>query len=136
MYNYYQSESTECGIVCIAVALKQLGAPIDLSELRRKYVISSRGMNVKEIIDIAAAQGLVGRAVKCELNEVPDLQLPAILHWGLNHFVVLEKVKGKIATICDPAIGKRKFKLDKCITSSWKHLKFCRCRLLIIDYVI
>ena len=66
---------------------------------------------MKELVDIAASLGLVGRAVRCELEELADLQCPAILHWGLNHFVVLEKVKGNIATIIDPAVGKMQCKM-------------------------
>ncbi len=108
-----QSESTECGLACIAIALEKLGAPVDLSELRRKHVISARGSTVKELVDIAASLGLVGRAVRCELHELVDLKCPAILHWGLNHFVVLEKVKGQKFTINDPAIGLSQLNLNK-----------------------
>ena len=110
---HIQSESTECGLACIAIALDKLGAPVDLSELRRKHVISARGSTLKELVDIASSLGLVGRAVRCELHELPDLKCPAILHWGLNHFVVLEKVKGNSFTINDPAVGRSQLKLNK-----------------------
>jgi ATP-binding cassette subfamily B protein RaxB len=110
---HHQSETSECGLACLSIALEQLGAPIDLSELRRKHVISTRGLTVKELVDIAATLGLVGRAVRCELEELADLQCPAVLHWGLNHFVVLEKVKRSVALIHDPAVGRSRFKLDQ-----------------------
>lgn len=107
----YQSETAECGLACIAIALDQLGAPLEMSELRRKHVVSSRGLNVKEVVDIAASVGLVGRAVRCELDELVDLKCPAILHWGLNHFVVLQRVKANVAHIYDPAVGQSKMKI-------------------------
>lgn len=113
MSHHHQSETTECGLACLAIALDKLGAPVELSALRRKHFISSRGLTVKELIGIAASLGLVGRAVRCELEELPDLKCPAVLHWGLNHFVVLEKLKDGVATINDPAVGKSQFKFPQ-----------------------
>jgi ATP-binding cassette subfamily B protein RaxB len=43
-----------------------------------------------------------------ELEELGQLQLPCILHWDLNHFVVLKKVGRGHITILDPAVGERK----------------------------
>lgn len=42
-----------------------------------------------------------------------QLTLPCILHWNLNHFVVLKRVTrgGKKITICDPAVGERTLSL-------------------------
>ena len=65
MYQAFQSESTECGLACIAIVLAAYGAPVDLAELRRKHYVSSRGLTLKEVVDIASANGLVGRAVRC-----------------------------------------------------------------------
>ncbi|WP_101480366.1 cysteine peptidase family C39 domain-containing protein [Janthinobacterium sp. 61] len=36
---------------------------------------------------------MVGRTISCEVNELRDLICPSILHWGFQHFVVLERVK-------------------------------------------
>lgn len=106
MKQIYQSETSECGLACIAITLDLLGCSADLSELRRKYSISGRGLKVSEVVDIAASLALVGRAVKCELSELQDLKLPSILHWGLHHYVVLETCRGSKITINDPAIGR------------------------------
>jgi ATP-binding cassette subfamily B protein RaxB len=43
--------------------------------------------------------------VRCEVFELADLQLPAILHWNLNHFVVLRRVMRDGIEIHDPAQG-------------------------------
>lgn len=45
------------------------------------------------LIGVADRLGLISRAVKVPLEQVPDLRLPAILHWDMSHFVVLERVK-------------------------------------------
>lgn len=106
MRAYFQAETNECGLACIAISLGLLGSAIDLSELRRRHLVSARGLRLKELADIAAANGLVTRAVRCELDEVPDLKCPAILHWGMQHYVVLERVRRGRARIHDPAIGR------------------------------
>ncbi len=111
MYLSYQSETSECGLACIALALAQLGAPVELAELRRKHGVSARGLSVKELLAIAASVGLVARAVRCELAELRDLTCPAILHWGMQHYVTLERVKGDQVTIHDPAIGRRRLSI-------------------------
>jgi len=52
--------------------------------------------------------GFQTRAIKIEMEHLAQLSCPAILHWNMNHFVVLTKVKGKTLTIHDPALGERK----------------------------
>ncbi|MFZ6861666.1 cysteine peptidase family C39 domain-containing protein [Undibacterium sp. Ji67W] len=61
----------------------------------------------------ASTLQLSTRPLRLELEELLELQLPCILHWNLNHFVVLKKVtkywQGKITlTLLDPAVGERR----------------------------
>ncbi|AUI91610.1 hypothetical protein BVV10_18050 [Xanthomonas oryzae pv. oryzae] len=57
--------------------------------------------------------GGTSRPLRLGMENLSQLQLPSILHWDLNHFVVLAKVgKGKV-TILDPAIGERILSLDE-----------------------
>lgn len=90
-----------------------MGANVDMALLRRTYQISSRGMTLKEIRDIATDLGMVGRAVSCEINELRDIKCPAILHWGFQHFVVLEHVQRDKVIVNDPAVGKRTLGLEE-----------------------
>lgn len=66
---------------------------------------------LKQLIELGDSLGLVSRALQCSLEEVHKLQTPCILHWDMNHFVVLTKVSGKGASakfaINGPAVGKR-----------------------------
>lgn len=103
----YQSEATECGLACIAMASETLGAPVSLIELRRRFPVSLRGSTLKHLVEIIDAIGLSGRAVRCEVEELSDLTLPAILHWNFNHFVVLQKVRRSKVLVLDPARGAR-----------------------------
>jgi ATP-binding cassette subfamily B protein RaxB len=100
-----QTETSECGLACLAIAAERFGSKIEIATLRQKYAISSRGMTLREVKDIAADMGMVGRAVRCELSELGDLKTPAILHWGFSHFVVLDRVTGPRVRIRDPAVG-------------------------------
>lgn len=114
MMNFsYQSETSECGLACIALVLAAHGAPVDIAELRRKHHVSARGLTLREVADIAAANALVTRAVRCELDELRQLRCPAILHWGLQHYVVLELVRGATVRISDPASGRSDLSVDE-----------------------
>jgi len=60
-----------------------------------------------QLIQCAGALGFAGRPLRLDLRELPRLAVPCILHWDLNHFVVLKKVTRKGAVILDPAVGER-----------------------------
>jgi ATP-binding cassette subfamily B protein RaxB len=54
-------------------------------------------------MDVADRLDLVARPVKLPLEQLRSLAVPAILHWDLNHYVVLERVRRDRALIHDPA---------------------------------
>ncbi|HET9580070.1 MAG TPA: peptidase domain-containing ABC transporter, partial [Usitatibacter sp.] len=47
------------------------------------------------------------------LESLNKLRLPAVLHWDMNHFVVLTRVAGRRIHVHDPARGKRTMTLDE-----------------------
>lgn len=100
-----QTETAECGLACLGMAAGMAGSTIDLAWLRQRYPTSIRGMTLRQLSEIAGAIGMTTRAVKCEPNEIGQLQSPAILHWGLHHYVVLKRVGRKGLQIFDPAKG-------------------------------
>ncbi len=103
-----QSEAAECGLACLAMVAGFHGLHTDLNRLRYRFQLSSQGSNLKTLIDIAGNMHLAGRALKADLNAIGQLQLPCVLHWGMNHFVVLKSVNRRRAVIHDPAQGVRK----------------------------
>lgn len=102
-----QGEAAECGLACIAMLANHHGHRIDLVGLRQRYPTSIQGATLAQMVTIAADLGFAPRAVRLELHEVEKLALPAIVHWDLNHFVVLEKVSRGAWVILDPAVGRR-----------------------------
>lgn len=106
-----QSEAGECGLVCLAMVASAYGRHFDLSQLRRRFPLSTRGATAKTLIEVADAIGFHTRPLRAEIEAVRKVGLPAILHWDLNHFVVLTRVSrsrsGVKFTIADPASGKQ-----------------------------
>ena len=106
-----QSEAGECGLACLSMALDHWGDSVDLRELRRRFPIALRGAKLRDLIACAAELHLGARALRLEVEELASLQTPSILHWDLNHYVVLARVRGGKAVILDPAVGERRLKL-------------------------
>jgi ATP-binding cassette subfamily B protein RaxB len=102
-----QTESAECGLACLAMVASHFGHRIDLAGMRRRFSISLKGATLKTLITMAEAMGLQTRPLKLQLQDLGKLQTPCILHWNMNHFVVLQGVRGDRVVIHDPAIGRR-----------------------------
>lgn len=102
-----QSEAAECGLTCLAMIAAHHGHRVNVGGLRRRFPGSMKGATIAELITVASELELAPRALRLDLEELPKLQLPAILHWDLNHFVVLEAVTRHKAVILDPASGRR-----------------------------
>ncbi len=102
-----QSEAPECGIACLAMVASYHGHRTDLSAMRLRLSPSLKGITLKHVAQIAETMGMTARGVQVPLEGLGKLRLPAVLHWDMNHFVVLTKVSGKRITVHDPARGKR-----------------------------
>jgi len=108
-----QSEAPECGIACLAMVASFHGHRTDLSAMRLRLSPSLKGITLKHVAQIAETMGMTARGVQVPLQSLGKLRLPAVLHWDMNHFVVLTRVSGRKLTIHDPARGKRVLNLDE-----------------------
>jgi ATP-binding cassette subfamily B protein RaxB len=97
-----QTEITECGLASLTMIANYHGLAVDLNSMRRRFAPSMRGTTLRSLIGIADRIGLSPRAVKLPLEQIAALPVPAILHWDMNHYVVLERVKGDKALIHNP----------------------------------
>src|SRR4029450_790500 len=127
-----QSEAPECGIACVAMVASFHGFRTDLSamrlrlpppaqagghgwsrtahptaETRLRLAPSMKGVTLKHISAIADTMKLGARGVKVPLESLHQLKVPAILHWDMNHFVVLTKASRDTITVNDPGAGRR-----------------------------
>jgi ATP-binding cassette, subfamily B, bacterial CvaB/MchF/RaxB len=103
-----QSQTSECGLACIAMIANHFGHRTDLASIRRQFSVSLKGASLTSLINNAQRLGLQARALRLDLEDIGQLQTPSILHWNLNHFVVLKKVESKTVVILDPAFGERR----------------------------
>lgn len=108
-----QSESSECGLACLAMVAGYYGFETSLAALRRQYNTSLRGMTLKTIVNIADKMGIMSRGLKVEIEDIGSIKLPAILHWNLNHFVVLKSVSNKKVEIYDPGAGVKSYRWEE-----------------------
>ncbi len=106
-----QSEATECGLACLAMVAQAHGSYHDLSDLRRRFSVSLKGATLAALMRHAQSLGYSTRPLRLDLEHLPQLKLPAILHWDLNHFVLLSEVRKDRVVILDPAVGERRLDL-------------------------
>jgi len=107
-----QGEPSECGLACLAMIASYWGLEADLASLRATLTTTPRGLSLRMLMSLAASLGMAARPVRIGLQRLGDLKTPAILHWNMDHFVVLEKIAGDVAWIVDPARGRVRMKLD------------------------
>src|SRR4051794_16267114 len=106
-----QAEATECGLACLAMVASYHGHRIDLNTLRRRHPASLNGVTLRALIQVATHLHFLCRPLRYEIEHLRQLQRPAILHWDMNHFVVLKRATRKGIVIHDPASGERSYRL-------------------------
>ncbi|EHR72496.1 ABC-type bacteriocin/lantibiotic exporter with N-terminal double-glycine peptidase domain [Burkholderiales bacterium JOSHI_001] len=106
-----QMEAAECGLACLAMVAAFHGHRFSLSELRRRFPVSRKGSTLASVLAMADSLQLQGRALRLEPAQLGELHTPCLLHWDMNHFVVLKAVRGQTAVVHDPAVGERRFTL-------------------------
>ena len=106
-----QSEAAECGLAALAMVASAHGQASDLASLRRRFPLSLKGARLAQLIQMAQQMGFSARPLRLELEHLSQLAQPCILHWDMNHFVVLAKVARGKATVLDPAVGERRMTL-------------------------
>lgn len=100
-----QAEASECGLACLAMVGNWWGHELDLAHLRREFGTSSRGVGLRTLMQTADAMGLTPRPLKVGVDGLAGIRLPAIIHWDMDHFVVLERVAKDRFYLVDPRQG-------------------------------
>lgn len=110
-----QSETAECGLAAICMIAEYWGHHVDLQSLRKRFSISLKGASLTSLISIAKGLSLESRPVKLEIEELQKLKMPCVLHWDLNHFVVLKSVseRNRSVIIHDPRSGRRRLSIKE-----------------------
>ena len=107
----HQDEAAECGLACLAMIASRHGHELDLVNLRARFGVSIKGMTLAILLRTAEQLHLDARPLRCDVEDLSEIALPAILHWNFNHFVVLTGFKGRGSgrryCINDPSHGER-----------------------------
>lgn len=106
----FQTAAAECGLACLAMVANYHGLRVDLATMRQRFSVSLRGTTLGHLLRFAGTLGLAGRPLRVELDDLVSLRTPCILHWDMEHFVVLRKATKKYLFVHDPALGARKIK--------------------------
>lgn len=108
-----QTQAAECGLTCVGMIANYYGHKIDMITLRRRFPTSLKGATLGDVMLVSHQLGLASRALRLEIDELHKLRMPCILHWDMNHFVVLKAVTKKKIIIHDPARGRREVPIQE-----------------------
>lgn len=103
---FLSAEGAECGLVCMAMIGSYHGHRLDVNGLRQRFPVSMAGLNLRGLIKLCDELGFSSRPLRVEMDGLTQLRLPAVLHWGFNHFVVLSSMGKDRIVIHDPALGR------------------------------
>lgn len=101
-----QLEALECGAASLAMVMAYYNKWVPLEQVRLDCGVSRDGSKAKNIYLAAEHYGFNVKAFRMSPESLKENgQFPCIIHWNMNHFVVLNGFKGKKVYINDPARG-------------------------------
>ena len=103
-----QMEAVECGAACIAIIMEAMGSYLPLEQVREACAVGRDGVKASNMVKAAKGFGLEAKGFRKNPEDLQTMEMPVILHWNFNHFVVLEGfgAKGRVY-LNDPAMGPR-----------------------------
>jgi ATP-binding cassette subfamily B protein len=109
----FQLDEMDCGAACLAMICRHFGRAVGLSHIREAVHTSTDGTTLAGITRGADEIGLSARSVRASKSRLDDLQLPAVVHWEGNHWVVVYRVEAGHVRVADPARGLRRIPRDE-----------------------
>ena len=109
-----QLEALECGAASLAMVMAYYSKWVPLEQVRLDCGVSRDGSKAKNIYLAAEHYGFDVKAYRMSPEALKESgQFPCIIHWNMNHFVVLNGFKGNHVYINDPARGTVKVSWDE-----------------------
>jgi ATP-binding cassette, subfamily B, bacterial len=102
---YRQLDAKDCGPSCLRMVAKHFGKSYSLATMRDKCGMNRDGVNLLGLSVAAESIGLETLGAKLNFEQLSTAQLPCIVFWQKNHFVVLYRLSRRKAFIADPAHG-------------------------------
>jgi len=104
----YQIDEMDCGVAALAMVCRYFGRAVGQARIRQLAYTSTDGTSLRGLCRAAEELGLAARSVKASTHNLPEMPLPAIIHWEGNHWVVLYDVDETHVRVADPAVGLRR----------------------------
>lgn len=96
----------DCGPTCVRMVARFYGRHYSAEHIRSLVGFSKEGASLYNLSEAAERIGFRTRGVRIGLDSLArEVQLPCILHWNQEHFVVLVKAGRGSFQVADPAVG-------------------------------
>jgi ABC-type bacteriocin/lantibiotic exporter with double-glycine peptidase domain len=102
-----QGSEAECAAACLAMVATYHGHHLTLRESREICAVGRDGASAAALARAARSTGLTVEARRPAPGVLREVPLPAIAHWGSDHFVVVERASRDRVRIVDAGRGRR-----------------------------
>ena len=103
--HFKQMDQMDCGATCLRIIFRHYGQQVPIQKIRKLCQTTKEGVNLLGISEAAEKLGFRTYGVRLTIEQLKEAELPCILHWNQNHFVVLYKVRKGKFFVSDPGIG-------------------------------
>jgi len=102
-----QMEATECGATSLSIILAYYNKYITSEEARIACGVSRDGTKAINIIRAARNYGMEAHGANLDITDLNKVNVPFIVYWQFNHFLVVEGYNESKVYLNDPATGPR-----------------------------
>lgn len=109
-----QYDTMQCGVACLAMICNFYGKRYTFQSISKIFPQSKNGVSLYDISEVAKKIGLNSKGKILNYSQLLKEELPCILHWNQNHFVVLYNSQGlNEVCIMDPGSGIVRYTLEE-----------------------
>src|ERR1700688_1151076 len=104
-----QRDISDCGAACLTSVAAYFGLQIPVSRIRQYAGTDKQGTSLYGLMEAAKQLHFQTRAAKTTGIDLKGIPLPTIFHLilenGIQHFVVVYRIRKKYVRYMDPAVG-------------------------------
>ena len=134
----YQRNTKDCGVACLLSIIKYYKGCNTFENIRYLTKCNDNGITALNLIEASKKLGFSSKGLKCNYEDLYDLQKPLICHLllknGYNHYVVLYKISKKEVLIFDPYYGLKKYKKEEFL-SVWTNIVIELKQVRKLDFI-